>query len=49
MDTGLTFAAGQTIPSAGADPVPYGQEKHIVTFQLSGSAGSLKVELVLFR
>ena len=49
VDTALTFAPGQTIPSAGADPVSYDQEKHIVTFRLSGTAESLKVQLVLVR
>ena len=49
VDTALTFAPGQTIPSEGADPVSFGEEKHIVTFRLSGTAQSLKVQLVLFR
>ena len=48
VDTALTFAAGQTTPSAGADPVSYGEEKHIVTFKLSKVDGNFRVQLVLF-
>ena len=49
VDTALTFAAGQTVPSAGANPVSYDQEKHIVSFRLSGSDATYMVQLVLFR
>jgi hypothetical protein len=49
VDTALTFAAGQTVPSAGAGPVSYDEEKHIVSFQLVGSEGMYRVQLVLFR
>jgi hypothetical protein len=48
VDTALTFAAGQTTPSAGADPVSYDEEKHIVTFKLSKVAEGYRVQLVLF-
>jgi hypothetical protein len=49
VDTALTFAAGQTVPSAGADPVSYDEEKHIVSFRLKATGGSYRVQLVLFR
>jgi hypothetical protein len=48
VDTALTFAAGKTTPSAGADPVTYDEEKHIVTFKLVKVSGDFKVQLVLF-
>jgi hypothetical protein len=49
VDTALTFAPGQTIPSAGADPVSYDEERHIVTFRLSEAGSRYQVALVLFR
>ena len=48
VDTALIFARGRTIPAAGADPIDYAQEKHIVTFKLVEETGQLKVRLVLF-
>jgi hypothetical protein len=48
VDTALTFAAGETTPSAGAEPVSYEESKHIVTFKLTQVSGVFKVQLVLF-
>ncbi|MEV7431065.1 hypothetical protein AB0N29_15725 [Nocardioides sp. NPDC092400] len=34
IDTALIYASGSTTPSAGAEPVRYGEEKHIAVFRL---------------
>jgi hypothetical protein len=48
VDTALIFAPGTTVPSAGADPVKYDEEKHIVTFKLAEGDSGFQVRLVLF-
>jgi hypothetical protein len=44
----LLFTAGRTIPSAGAQPVTYDAERHIVLFTVSRSRGLWKIDHFAF-
>jgi hypothetical protein len=48
VSAGLEFAAGRTVPEAGAEPVVYDAEKHIVVFKLIESNEAWAVDYVGF-
>lgn len=48
VPTGLVFAAGKTVPEAGAEPVSYGIERHIVVFKLAKTDVGWRVKFVGF-
>lgn len=48
VPTGLSFAGGTTVPEAGADPVVYSSEKHVVVFKLTKHAEHWQVSFVGF-
>jgi uncharacterized protein DUF6318 len=48
VSTGLEFSGGRTVPKAGAEPVTYGPEKHIVLFRLRDAGEGWRVNFVGF-
>jgi hypothetical protein len=48
VDAAVVFAGGSTVNSAGADPVLYGPENHIMVFKLHNDRGVLVVDFVGF-
>jgi hypothetical protein len=49
VNAAIVVAGGQTLASSGAEPVSYGEEKHIVTFRLLSVKDTFVVSEVLFR
>jgi hypothetical protein len=45
---GLVYAAGETVPSAGADPIQYELERHIAKFRLRNHSDGWKVREVVY-
>ncbi|MBB3044958.1 DUF6318 family protein [Nocardioides soli] len=48
VSTGLEFAEGRTVPEAGAKPVTYEAEKHIVVFKLRLTNDGWQVRFIGF-
>lgn len=48
VDAGLTYEAGRTIPEAGASPVSYEIERHIVEFTLVREGGTWLLDLIVY-
>jgi hypothetical protein len=48
VDTALVFAGGRTVSEAGAPPVRYGPEKHIVVFKLVRLEAGWRVQFLGF-
>lgn len=48
VSAGVVFGAGKTYPSAGADPIRYDQERHIVIFRLRQGASGWLVHFIGF-
>lgn len=48
VSAGLVYTAGQTVPSAGVEPVSYGIERHIAKFRLTKEGGLWKLRFLLY-
>lgn len=48
VNVGLSYAPGTTVPSAGADPVRYDEEKHIATFRLRNTGDGWLVDFISY-
>jgi len=48
ISAGLKYAAGTTVPSAGAEPVTYEVERHIARFTMTSSSGTWLVESIVY-
>lgn len=48
VNAAMKFAGGTTVSEAGAEPMTYGPERHVIVFDLSGTEDGLRVSLVLF-
>jgi len=46
VSAGIEYAAGQTFPEAGSDPVIYEAEKHVVVFRLIMESGSWRLSFI---